>query len=73
MFSGNKVKRVIVTVGSQRKPSDSYSQLILELFDLLLQRLHLLVLLLLPLGGRSSGVGELRQTVQGVFELHHLP
>lgn len=50
----------------------SYSELVLQLFDLRLQALQLLALLL-PLGRRSSGVGELRQAVQGVLQLPHLP
>lgn len=50
----------------------SYSELVLQLSDLRLHGLQLLVLLL-PLGRRPSRVGQLRQAVQGVLQLPHLP
>lgn len=48
-------------------PSPTHSQLVLELFDLLLQRFELLTL---PLG-RARGVGELREAVQRLLQLGH--
>lgn len=50
----------------------SYSELVLQLFDLLLHGLQLLVLLQ-PLGGGAGGEGELGQAVQGLLQLGHLP
>lgn len=43
---------------NKKQLNKSYSELVLELFDLLLHRLQLLVLLQ-PLGGRARAVGEL--------------
>lgn len=53
----SKSLRIGILVGDIRVVK-SYSQLVLQLFDLLLHRLQLLVLLL-PLGGRPGAVGQL--------------
>lgn len=52
--------------------SGPYAELVLQLFDLLLHRLQLLVLLQ-PLGRRACGEGELRQAVERLLQLGHLP
>lgn len=47
----------------------THSQLLLETLDLRLQRVHVLRL---PLVGHVAGVGQLRQTVQGLLQSLHV-
>lgn len=71
MFSQNDTKwrEKRSAAAKRRTEAPTHSQLLLEALDLRLQRVDVLRL---PLVGHVAGVGQLRQTVQSLFQSLHV-